>query len=454
MRFTRRLREPGTVKAFGLIVVLGSFGALASCSDDGPSDASTLDASTDTPDGVPVDASDVSAPSGDAGHVDAAPLPIVCASSPCATALVTTLGGYYLDYDGQGFCALLQDRTVACWGANVAGQLGRGEDAAAIESSSTPARVVGLEGVVALDHTCAVDDAGATWCWGTGPFLRPSPETYQGLTTTERVPVKLDLPRATRVGFGRRVACAATEDGVVCWGHNYHGQLGAFDTTPREAWYAPQKIHLPPGAPVRQIAIGDATLIVREDGSILSLGENPPLGRISSMAPDPYASSLTIGGILAVDLATDNACAAAAGTGYCWGGPMPGATDTLHRAYPKAIVTPEPIVEIATTQSVWSSSPDTKVPYRWCAVAASGAVYCWGFNENGQAGDGTKDFAYDAVRVVGLPERAVSVRTTRSTTCALLTNGKIYCWGGNYDGQLGNRKNRGLALVPEEVVLP
>lgn len=432
-------------------IAFGVFGAIASCSSADGADGAVpvADASADTS-VAPVDAADAASPR-DARPVDAAPLPIVCASSSCATALVTTFGGYYLGDVGQGFCALLHDRTVACWGANGSGQLGRGEDAAAVEGSATPARVAGLEGVVALDHTCAIDKDGATWCWGRGPFLRAPPEAYDK-TTTERAPAKLALPLATRVGFGALVACVATEDGVLCWGNNYEGQIGPFDTTPR-GWSGPQKINLPPGAPVRQIAIGSATLIVRDDGTTLSLGANPPLGRVSSMAPDPYASSLTLGGVFAVDLAGDNACATAGGTGYCWGAAMPGAVDKLNRAYPRGIVTPEPIVEIATTPSV-SNVGGSTVPYRWCAAAISGAVYCWGFNETGQAGSGTKDYADDAVRVVGLPERAVSVRTTRSTTCALLTNGKIYCWGSNYDGQLGNGKNKGLALAPEEVVLP
>jgi alpha-tubulin suppressor-like RCC1 family protein len=46
------------------------------------------------------------------------------------------------------------------------------------------------------------------------------------------------------------------------------------------------------------------------------------------------------------------------------------------------------------------------------------------------------------------------VRTTPDSTCALLVNGKVYCWGSNYFGQLGNRKIREPSLTPQEVVLP
>jgi len=46
------------------------------------------------------------------------------------------------------------------------------------------------------------------------------------------------------------------------------------------------------------------------------------------------------------------------------------------------------------------------------------------------------------------------VKTTVNTTCALLTNGRVYCWGSNFNGQLGNGLNRGKSLAPTAVVLP
>jgi len=87
-------------------------------------------------------------------------------------------------------------------------------------------------------------------------------------------------------------------------------------------------------------------------------------------------------------------------------------------------------------------------------VGASGSVYCWGNNASGQAGDGTKEYAFEAVKVEGLPEPAAEVKTTADTTCALLTNGKVFCWGANYYGQLGNGEIKVRSLVPQEVVLP
>ena len=84
----------------------------------------------------------------------------------------------------------------------------------------------------------------------------------------------------------------------------------------------------------------------------------------------------------------------------------------------------------------------------------TGAVYCWGLNNAGQAGNGTKQFALEPVQVVGLPGPAAEVKIMPYSTCAILTNGKVYCWGSNFDGQLGAGLPKGSVLQPVEVKLP
>lgn len=86
-------------------------------------------------------------------------------------------------------CALLSDGTVRCWGFNHQGQLGDGQESHGLTSTctlgetetgdcwSTPATVVGLGGVTAIDagthHTCAIHDEGAAIsCWGANEMLQ------------------------------------------------------------------------------------------------------------------------------------------------------------------------------------------------------------------------------------------------------------------------------------------
>ncbi len=395
---------------------------------------------------------DADAPPHDAGTFDATPLPVVCDGTPCATALVTTLGASPSDR-AEGFCALLGDGTVACWGAGEAGQLGRGDDAS-IANSATAARVVGLSQIVSLHHTCAIDAAGEVHCWGTGPYL----VSDASATSMERTPVKLPLPRATAVSTSYSTGCAATQSGVLCWGQNLYGQIVPHDYSFATV-FSPQEVALPAGAPTRELVLGAASFALREDGSTVSWGANPPLGRVSPLFPDPFPLPVALDGISNMDVAHDNACAVVGGTGYCWGAVVESPGEPISktdRALPESIVTPTPILRIATTRTIIEDEFGIRIvqPQRWCASAATGDVYCGGYNASGQAGDGTKDYALDAVKVVGLPGRAADVKTTPDASCALLTSGKVYCWGSNFYGQLGNGVIKLPSLVPQEVVLP
>ncbi|OJY20585.1 MAG: hypothetical protein BGO98_04665 [Myxococcales bacterium 68-20] len=435
---------------------------MASCSSDGDDeiDLHVSDAGPDAPmtdDASTLDdgASDP-VESRDAGWFDGGPLPISCVSPPCATSLVTTLGAIDADRS-EGFCALLGDGTAVCWGANGAGQLGRGQTDT--EDSPTAARVAGLTDIVQLDHTCALSKSGAASCWGTGPYLRDD----AGAVTTEREPVKLPIPPAKRVSKGPEVTCASVDDGLLCWGKNTFAQLAPIDSAPSWAELAPRAMPLPPGAPIRDVVVGGASFALREDGSTLSWGANPPLARITSLFPDPHPRAIALGHVSSIDVTSNSACATAGGIGYCWGASYEVVSGSqtnrprLDRALPQPVVAPEPLVGIATTRIIIKLVDAMLVverPQRWCAVAASGAVYCWGYNASGQAGDGTKDHAFEAVMVKGLPAPAAQVRTMLDSTCALLTTGKIYCWGSNYYGQLGSGKLKVPSLVPQEVVLP
>ncbi|AKU93840.1 hypothetical protein AKJ09_00504 [Labilithrix luteola] len=454
MRFTRRLLDHRAVVAPLFVGCLLSAALLTNCASDDEPAASTdgidggSDASRDASSAV-VDSGDADATADSAlPWFDGGAAPVVCSTPPCATALVTTTARDKNDY-GEGYCALLDDGTVACWGANGAAQLGRGD--AVTMDSATPTRVPGLNDVVRLAHTCAIDKNGKASCWGTGPFLRDG----SGARTTEASPIELPFDSVKTIGIGEEVGCVLLADGVTCWGKNSNAQLSPLSTDPASKVLGPKPITLPSGAPVRELFVGRATVVVRDDGSTASWGADPPLARVSSLSPDPYPRPMALASVTSLDLTRESGCAAVGGIGYCWGTLIGGNTPFDH-AMPTPVVAPEPLVDISTTiaQSRMESEVTTIRPQRWCAVGASGAVYCWGLNTSGQAGDGTKDTAYSAVKVSGLPAPAARIKAMPDSTCALLTNGKVHCWGANYYGQLGNGKLRVPSLVPQEVVLP
>ena len=454
-----RARRPFIPRCPALLALVTSLGAVtamtASCSSSEGDAGDPLPSDADGGPDAAIEAAreDVDdAGIADVVIVDSAPLTVVCDEPPCAVALTTTLTPSTPILDDEGYCALLDDGTVACWGADAEGQVGNPE---ASGFSRVPLRVPGLSKVASLDHTCAVDSDGSVFCWGRGPFL----QSEASAQTVETIPVRLPLPGpATRVAFSSGlydgVGCAILRDGsVVCWGSNSNMQLGV--DVPRSVGNAqPQPIEGAFGA--KDIGLGLATFVLDDDGTLKSWGYNGSVGRPISLNYSGVPGRVALDHVSMVDTVQDEACAVANGVGWCWGGNDVDNAGALSRALPSAVDTPEPITRIATSRSV--PVRENSISYldrrRWCATGVSGSVYCWGLNNAGQAGSGTKEFVVSPVEVAGLPAPAAEVKVMPYSTCALLTTGKVYCWGSNFYGQLGAGLPRGSVLEPVEVKLP
>ena len=76
--------------------------------------------------------------------------------------------------------------------------------------------------------------------------------------------------------------------------------------------------------------------------------------------------------------------------------------------------------------------------YHTCALAASGGIKCWGWNDFGQLGNATTLRQVTPVDVSGLATGMVAVATGDRHTCALTASGGAKCWGENRWGQLGD----------------
>ena len=147
-------------------------------------------------------------------------------------------------------CAILDDRTVKCWGDNGQGALGLGDqntrgDQPGEMGDNLPTVNLGtgrtaLAISTSVAGACAILDNGSVKCWGrnsTGQ-LGLGDTNNRGDTSNE---MGDNLP-SVNLGTGRTAisisargehACAVLDDGSVkCWGHNI-GTLGLGDTTDR-----------------------------------------------------------------------------------------------------------------------------------------------------------------------------------------------------------------------------
>ena len=73
-----------------------------------------------------------------------------------------------------------------------------------------------------------------------------------------------------------------------------------------------------------------------------------------------------------------------------------------------------------------------------CAITSGYGVTCGGFNDSGQLGDGTTFSSSTPVDVTGLGAGVVDLVAGYGHTCALMWDGAVRCWGGNWLGQLGD----------------
>jgi alpha-tubulin suppressor-like RCC1 family protein len=73
-----------------------------------------------------------------------------------------------------------------------------------------------------------------------------------------------------------------------------------------------------------------------------------------------------------------------------------------------------------------------------CAIVSEGRVRCWGANGSGQLGAATPDaLSAESVEVIGV-SRAIAVSAGEGHTCALVREGRVWCWGSDTEGQSGS----------------
>jgi len=182
-----------------------------------------------------------------------------------------------------------------------------------------------------------------------------------------------------------------------------------------------------------------------------------PAGSAAEQASQPTSPAA---GLLDVSSATGDSsghtCALAAGGALrCWGF---GSIGRLGYANESTIGDDETPGAVAPVDLGGTAAAVSVGAFHTCAALADGSVRCWGFGINGRLGYGNTitigdDEAPGSAGPVNLGGAATAITAGSGHTCALLTGGSLRCWGFGGDGRLGygDQRTIGDDEVPSSV---
>ncbi len=285
------------------------------------------------------------------------------------------------------------------------------------------------------EYSCAVVTDGTGRCWGAngegqlGNATRTdssTPVTVAGLTGATTISASSADPS---IGIGGFTCALVTQGEVMCWGKNAAGSLGDGTTTDS---LTPVKVSGISGATAISVGGGHACALM-VDGTIECWGVNyfGQLGdgnRTNTPGPSTPVNVVGISGATAISAGDHHTCAVVGGGVKCWGANEFG---YLGDGTKMERHTPTDVVGVSGAVSVSAGNMHT------CALLSGGTVKCWGRNAVGGLGDGTTEDRHTAVEVAGLGT-AIAVDANNHYSCALLTGGSARCWGSNAGGQLGD----------------
>jgi uncharacterized repeat protein (TIGR01451 family) len=307
---------------------------------------------------------------------------------------------------GRAFSlAVKSDGSVFAWGLNNTGNLGIGSDAIVVKPLPVPVTGFGTgSGVIAVaaggNHALALKSDGSVWSWGRNGNGELGLGGAQGIPATVNVPTQVvglgPGSGVIAIAAGGVHSMALKSDGtVLTWGLNVVGELGA---GPINNQTAPVQVTgFGQGSGAIAIAAGAShNLVLRSDGSVAAWGSNDTgqVGTGTNIGPGRnFDTPVAVSGL-------------ASGAGVI--GIAAGGNHSL-------------------------------------ALKSDGSVLAWGFNKTGQLGNADPSNADQGVPVAvsgfGIGSGVIAIAAGVDHSLALKSDGTEWAWGFNQDGELGDGTN-------------
>src|SRR6202521_2819859 len=279
---------------------------------------------------------------------------------------------------------------------------------------------------------------GSAWAWG----FNGSGQLGNGATADSSTPVAVSLPsgtNATAIAGGGNHSLALTTTGqVLGWGFNFDGELGNGTTTSSST---PVPVSLPSGTIATAIAAGNShSLALTSTGQVLAWGYNGygQLGNgTTTSSSTPVAISLPSGAsVIAIAGGLLHSLAlTSTGQVLAWGynvdGELGNGTNTKSST-PVQVSLPS-----GTTVTAIAAGSTHSL-----ALTSTGQVLAWGANGYGQLGKGNINNRIPPT-VANVPSGTIVIAIAAGSihSLALTSTGQVLAWGDNTNGQLGDGTN-------------
>lgn len=357
---------------------------------------------------------------------------------------------------GQNTCGIKSDGSAWCWGQGFSGQLGNGTitKSQIVPAAVSDSNVSGKrwsEISAGISYTCGVRDDGTAWCWGRGS----EGQRGDGMRTeTAATPVAVITKAVTgrkwlMISAASNTTCGLRDDASIwCW--------GALTDSHEETVLSERPVMVAQRG-WRSVQTGGGTICAtQKDGSAWCWG-SAGFGSLGSgtdaATPDPQivvSTGVSGSAWIAVAPGGDATCGIRDdGTAWCWGNNANGALGNAASRAASAL--PVEVNTNGLTGTRWTviDVNDGTV----CGLRDDKSAWCWGRGYSGQLGDDTTETQRSPAPVKTLQVTAWrDISVGEFHTCGIADNGSAWCWGANFDGEVGNGRSDIAGFTPVAAV--
>lgn len=334
--------------------------------------------------------------------------------------------------------ARVNDGTVMTWGREYYGELGNGGLFA--ETQNAPVAVSGPTNVIKVAagqyFALAVSANGTVWSWGRDDGGQLGDGGAVGQDKASPVQLPAFPERIVDICAGFHVVAVGAGGHVWSWGNDTYGKLG--NGLPNGV-FNPSPIQIPGLEHITQVScFGNHTLALDADGTVWSWGRNDKgqlgIGSLVDQSSPVKVANLT--NVKAIAAGNEHSLAlTATGEVWAWGSDIAGQLGTS-AAFGDNQSAPTQVTALSNVRDISAGVMDS------FAVLANGTTMAWGADTAVQLGDHLPSVNSMANQSLPVPVQALTGSTDIAGgdgfTFARTTDGLVWAWGSDANGNLGN----------------